>query len=368
MDDRCNRERGDATGIPTTDGDETAAERQAGDGEVSTPKTEPRSAEPAVSSLWRKETHPYLMKLAARIEKRGVKNHSISLPIGVHRVLVSPKGQQLVLTCAADPDTVQDHESALVDSICLQVKMLAFLRTMSKDDELNAERHKRRLARERDLAYLVSRRITLLMRQLRDDGNVDEADILQESRHHLQQAIVTIENVLGTAIPTASPSPKDNVSSSDSNFVYDWQEICNLPNPTPTDKTPAWLEVARTAAHSESKDRSVRNRIILVLVCIVLAGVLLNLWVNRQHQLPDFAIADFKEVPGIEQVVNRSPTLLIVVNEEEWDRQNVYEKRRAVKAAGTLAKSAGYHRAEFRSVKTPYLAVWHRSGEIEISK
>ncbi len=312
---------------------------------------------------WRKETLPYLKKLTERITNNGVKDHSISLLMGQYRVLLSPQEQQLMFTFSGNIEEYGAQECMLIDSLGLQIRMIASLRRLEKDNDLAAERHKKRLTRDRDFAYLLSREMTVSMRQVRESGDREATEALQTSRTYLHKAIVDVENLIGTTLSDAPSSGKNK------QFVYDWNAIASHPDdiPMPTDPTPPSIDVKTGGQKSSSMDHTMRIRILLAASSLILLAVLLNLWNNRERQLLDFTVADFKEVPGIEQVVNRSPLLLIVVNESEWNRHNIYDKRKAVRAVGTIAKPAGYRKAEIRSTQTPYLAVWHRSGTIEIS-
>jgi hypothetical protein len=307
---------------------------------------------------WGDGVQPYLRRLAERIRRQGPKDHSISLPIGDNRLLINPAEQRLLADLGGDPASIGARDLMLADSLGLQTKVYASVRKIAKDDEPRKGVYRTRLSVDRDSCYALSRQLTIEIRRLRESEAAGAADPLQESRNQLNKAIETAEDVIGTRTSElASRAP------SDTQFTYDWQAIASTPGASaaPRREPPA-------AAKPRDRKRELRLYVVLGVAVFVLFAILLNLWLNRPRQLQDFAAGDFPEVPGIQQVVNRSPNLIIVVDDAAWNTAPSFEKRKALEKVGVTIKSAGYKKAEVRSRTRAYLAVWDRSGRVRVGE
>ena len=98
----------------------------------------------------------------------------------------------------------------------------------------------------------------------------------------------------------------------------------------------------------------------------ILAVILGYLWSHRARELNRFNVNDFKKVPGIVQVVNRAPGLIIVVDEPAWNRLNRDARETWARQVVDKAKDEGYRRVEFRGADSTGMALWTGGKKITI--
>jgi hypothetical protein len=65
-------------------------------------------------------------------------------------------------------------------------------------------------------------------------------------------------------------------------------------------------------------------------------------------------------------VVNRSPEIILIVDDDAWNQMTRAMKVRAIEDAGVTAGAVGYRRVEIRSSTRLKLAVWQRGEELEV--
>lgn len=305
---------------------------------------------------WRPLVKPYLLRLASKITDEGPKEHSISFPIGRSNILVSPLDQVLALRAAEDLDPEQPHHLLLLDALGLEILLAVARRKAEKSEGSEKTAAGDRLEQGLDFSYRLSHAMTIELRTLRDQGGMDGADEIHDARRRLTSLIDEIEHVVKNETAELDDTPEQG------RFLYQWDSSGSASgttrHPVNTSKTP-------TSSPPAGTDKG-RQHLVLAVLILVLGAVVTNLWLGRSRQLQDFSIEDFPKVPGIEQVVNRSPVLLIVVSERQWTASDRYEKSEAIDSVRKIIEPAGYTRVEFRSPVSGNLASWSGGNGIVI--
>ena len=222
-----------------------------------------------------------------------------------------------------------------------------------------------RIEKGLDCGYRLSHMMTVEMRRLRNDGLVDAAAEVQDARRRLSSIINEAEKTIQK--PVASPQPTQDSESDEQapqRFVYQWD---SSGSDSDSGRIPAQSSHVRRGTLPPKKNTG-RQILILAVLMAVFGLVLTHLWLNRPRQLQDFSVEDFPGVPGIEQVINRSPVILIIVSGDQWLGTGRFNKERAVASVGKTVGPAGYKRAEFRSATSSSLAAWNGDGKIVIAK
>lgn len=311
---------------------------------------------------WQLLVEPYITTLAAKILEQHPQGHSISIPIGRFDILVSPLDQNVALRTSRNQDLDCPHHQLIRDAIGMDILIAVAQRKYEKAKNAKQPGASDRIEKGLSLGYQLAHLMTVEMRQMRNDGQLDAASEVQDARRRLTSIINEAEET----VDRPAPPPKINQDSETHDqepqrFVYQWESSSGADS---GDNRPA-VEVSKIRSVPISGSRgSKRQRLILGLLVLVFAAVLTNLWLNRAHQLQDFSIEDFPEVPGIEQVINRSPVILIVVSEEKWKQIDRYNKELAVTSVGKTVEPAGYKKAEFRSTLSVNLASWNGGNNI----
>ncbi len=298
---------------------------------------------------WREAVAPYLLKLARRITEQGRRNHSISFPIGRCNILVSPREQDLVLDAATGSSSEEEHHRHSLDAIGLSILIAVAVRKFERSGE---DRHRERLECGVRWGFLLAHTMTVEMRTLRDAGMMEESGELQDARRLLTTVIEKAETLLESGRP---PRPAGEGSAGDQRFVYDWDSLAS----SSPDHRSVTTSRIRTIPTVEKPENIRRKKIILAVLAVIFGAILVNLWLNRERQLPGFDVEDFPEVPGIEQVINRSPVLLIVVSDARWTAADRWEREQAMTSIVEKIRPVGYRRAEIRSKISPLLASWN---------
>ncbi|RLE23992.1 MAG: hypothetical protein DRJ65_10725 [Acidobacteria bacterium] len=307
---------------------------------------------------WRPLGHPYLLTLAAKVKGQGPKKHSISIPIGRFNILVSPMDQTLALQAAEGHASENPSHLMIRDAMGMRLMIAVAQRKLDKPENLNDPDIQARLEEGLGLAYRLAHTMTVEVHRLWDEGSKDAADEIQISKRHLIAAIEGIEN------SGQEDSPEPEKKTEDQRFLYQWDSSGSASGES---RRPVTTAKTRVAVPQAPKGTG-RHRLIFSVLMVVLGIILSNLWLNRTRQLPDFSTEDFPKVPGIEQVINRSPTILIIVSESQWSSTDRFEKEEAVTSVVDTIKPAGYKAAEFRSRATPSLAAWNGGNKITIVK
>ncbi len=330
--------------------------------EQTIPVQELPSAEPKTPAAgtppWRPLVHPYLLRLASKITKDGAKEQAISFPIGRSNILVSPLDQVLALRAAENLDPEHPHHLVLLDALGLEILLAVARRKTGKSEGSEKTEAKDRLEQGLDFSYRLSHTMTIEIHRLRDQGGMDAADEVHDARSRLTSLVAKIEHGVKNETAELEDTPEQG------RFLYQWDSSGSasgsIRRPVDTSKTP-------TSSPPAGINKG-RQHLVLAVLLLVFGAVAINLWLSRSRQLQDFSVEDFPKVPGIEQVINRSPVLLIVVSERQWTASDRYEKSEAIDSVRKIIEPAGYRRAEFRSRISGNLASWNGGSNIVIPK
>ncbi len=307
---------------------------------------------------WRPLVQPYLLRLASKITDEGPKKHSISFPIGRTSILVSPLDQVLALRAAENLDPEEPHHLMLLDALGLEILIAVARRKAEQSEGSEKTGAEDRLGQGLDFAYRISHAMTIGMRKLSDEGGMDATNEVHDARCRLTSLIDDVEHAIKNDMAELEDTPEQE------RFVYQWDSSgtasgTTLPKVKASEK--------RTLSRPSSSGNG-RQRLVLAVLILVFGAIAINLWLSRPRQLQDFSVEDFPKVPGIEQVINRSPVLLIVVTERQWAASDRYEKHEAVDSVRKIIEPAGYKRVEFRSQISGNLASWNGGSKIVITK
>jgi len=310
---------------------------------------------------WRTLGHPYLLTLAIKITDQGPKKHAISIPVGRFSVLVSPLDQVLALQVAEGHDPEQPHHLLIRDAMGMRILIAVAQRKLEKPENADSPYFGARLEEGLGLAYRLAHTMTVEVRRLWDQESKEAADEIQGAKQHL---IAAIEEIEKSRKIDQDDSPEPEKNADDQRFLYQWDSSGTASGDS---RRPVTTAKTRVVAPPKPKGTG-RHRLIFAVLVIVLGVILGNLWMNRARQLPDFTTEDFPKVPGIEQVINRSPAIVIIVSERQWTAADRFEKEEAVASVIGTIKPAGYKSAQFRSRNNPSLAAWNGGDKITIVK
>jgi len=343
---------------PTKSDSTDGTTEEAGLPEQSTEVKEASKGRPSSKKVptWRPLAHPYLLRLASKINAQGRKEHSISFPIGQLNILVSPLDQDLALMTAEGHNPESPHHLLLLDAVGLEILIAVAHRKFEKSRDTDTPEAWDPVEKGLNLGYRLSHAMTIEMREMSDEGLTDAANEVQDARRRLTSLIDEVEqtNRGRRAEPEEEPGQE--------RFVYQWDSSGSTSD---FDRGPVEVSRKRTSA-APGTNRTGLKRLALTALIIVFGLVLIQIWMNRPRQLQDFSTEDFPKVPGIEQVVNRSPVLLIIVSEEPWTASDRYEKNEAIDSVRKIVEPAGYKRVEFRSKISADLASWNGGTDIVI--
>jgi len=318
----------------------------------------PEREEPSsdASPTWQPLARPYLLTLAEKIKDQGAKKHSISVPVGRFDILASPLEQILALQTAEGHNPENPSHLLIRDALGMRLLIAVIQRKLEKPENIDNPNIRARLDDGLGVAYRLAHTMTVDVRRMWDEGSKDAADEIQTSKQRLIAAIEEIEEI------SRESKPEPDKEIDDQRFVYQWDSSGSASGES---RHPVTTAKTRVAAPQAPKGTG-RHRLIFAVLVVVLGLVLGNLWLNRPRQLPDFSAEDFPKVPGIEQVINRSPVLLVIVSESTWNAADRFEKEEAVISVVDTIKPVGYKKAEFRSRATPSLAAWNGGDKITI--
>ncbi len=307
---------------------------------------------------WRPLVRPYLLRLASKINDQGRREYSISFPIGRFNILASPLDQDLALIAAGGHSPDQSHRLLLLDAIGLEILIAVAHRKFEKSRDADSTEDWGPVEEGLNFGYRLSHAMTKEMRRMRDEGLTDATNEVQDARRRLTSFIDEVEQ----ADRGGKTEPEDGPGQE--RFVYQWDS-----SGTASDTARRPVEVSRTRRSATPGPQGIWLRRLALTVLVVIFGLILTqLWLNRYRQLQDFSTEDFPGVPGIEQVINRSPVLLIIVSEEQWATKDRPEKEELIDSVRKIIEPAGYKRVEFRSTISPDLASWNSGDRIVISK
>ncbi len=317
----------------------------------------PSQSDPAPP--WRDFVKPYLLNLASKVSEQGPKRHSIPIRIGRFNILVSPLDQRLVLRFAEGYQPEHTHHALILDAMGMSLLIAVIQRKIEKPQNADNLDLQRRLEEGRQLAYRLGHTMTAETRRLRGEGLGEAAAEVRTAKNHLVAIIEEIENAGQYDRPEPEKKPEPKKEPDHQRFVYQWDSSGASSS---TSGPPVTATHARATTKTTGKPTG-RQRLILTVLAIVFAVILNNLWLHRSRQLRDFSVEDFPKVPGIEQVINRSPTLLIIVSQKQWAAADTFQKEEGVTTVVDTIRPAGYRFAQFRSQSDPDLASWNKNDD-----
>jgi hypothetical protein len=287
---------------------------------------------------------PYLEELVRLLEKRGERDHSVSIPVGSGRVLVSPLEQRLAIASIQDDPRQPLHRHCLVrDSVGLQVKIHSDLRALAQAASSRAGELQRRVDEDLEMALQMQRALAGEVRRLGEAGRLDRARELQEYLTRLTEAIRAIERQLGGepgAVAQGCPSRGAPPARG------------NKPPEDGATEAPA-TPVRPSRGERVKVGVAAGLGVLLVLILSVM-------WYHRQRELRPLSLHDFVGIDGVEQIIPRPPDVLVVLAEGTWQRLDAETKDRVARRAGEVARGDGYRRVVLRTRTQPLLAEWHR--------
>lgn len=306
---------------------------------------------------WRPLAHPYLVKLGTKVLDQGRTNQSITFPIGRFEILATPLDQDLALLAAKGQLPEQSHRLLVADALGLEILIAVAHRKFEKSGDPSHGATGNAVEKGLNLAYRLSHTMTLELHQLTEKGLETEANEVEDSRRRLTSLINDVEQAF------KDPKTEEEDKPDQGQFVYQWDSSGSA---SETTRSP--VEVSRKGpTPAPAPGRNGLKGLALAVLVIIFGLVLAQLWLNRPRELRDFSADDFPAVPGIEQVVNRSPVLVIVVSDRQWTAADRFEKKEAIESVVTLIEPAGYRRAEVRSKSNPDLASWNGGTDIVIN-
>ena len=125
------------------------------------------------------------------------------------------------------------------------------------------------------------------------------------------------------------------------------------------------LAEMRAARRKEQRIKLAKGALLVALIG-GLIGAGYYLWTLRPVQVTEVTITDFATIPEIEEVVERPPRLLLIVDEERWGEMTTGQKRDLMERAGAIVDLTGYRVAEVRTAIAFNLATWQKDGTITV--
>lgn len=304
---------------------------------------------PPDTSAWRTEARLALRPVVAGVIEQGQQEHAVDVPVGRFDISVSPAEQSLILSLGEGVLPQKEHQRLQLDRLGIEARVASAL-----DSEASPGQNEG-LREFITFGYQLTRAMTVEIRRLREHGNDDEAAALMDGRTRLSSML----NEADKACPAPEKKAKPAERPAQHRFVYEWDSSGKA---STEPRRPAPSSAPRSRPAPDPNRHAGVKRLALVALVVVLAVVLGRLWVMRPRQLRDFSPEQFPTVPGIEQVINRSPDLIIVVRDAPWEAADLIDHKAAVDGVVTLIEPAGYRGLEIRSATDPLLASWY-SGE-----
>jgi len=300
---------------------------------------------------WSSEVQPYVAKLAAHLSERGASEHSVSVPLGTSRLLVTPLEQQLVLGKVSAASGNDERRLSLVrDALGLRVKILADQRSLARAEPAQRTEALRRLERDIGMGYDLLRAMHSEMMALTDTSKLDDARQYQEFRTRLIETVRLAEGEVGRDSEVSEPAPSPVTSSRSTG-------TSTRPRPGPADDT--------AEPHGPRIGPRAKQWLAAGL-CAVLGVIVVALVMTRDRELEHFGVGDFASVDGVEQVINRPPDMLVVISEAAWRSMTTEDRRQAATRVGEVIGPAGYRRGILRTAQRPMLAEWRRHGGVTL--
>jgi len=306
--------------------------------------------EPDLADEWRVEIQPALTQLATYLRHRPMSERPVLVPIGDDQLEVTPAECALVLKAGGGSVTLARHLHLFCDSIGLRAKLLS---AEAEHAHAGGEARTDTAALLRYDVGIGHRLIHAMqgeMGALMAAGRVEEARRLADHRGRVSAAVQRALHAIGE-------DHEEHKHSSGPHSRSDGGAAAGHP------RSPSHRPAQRPTADSR---RILLTRVASVVLVVVLVVVLMQLYANRERDLPAVSSADLAAVPGVQLVVCRSPEVVVVVSEQVWAKLDLAAKREAVEAAGRAVEHLGYRRVEFRTMKRSGLAEWLRGGKVRI--
>jgi len=339
---------------------------------------------------WVEALRPFLTKFAAHLGERGVSEHTLNIPVGTTRMMVSPEEQKLVVGFAQGLEPADRRALLLLFGVGLQVRIVADLRKLARVEGEAHEAQVKVLAADAELGYELQHELVAEAQMLTSLGHPELARALSDSQRRLTDRVTTADKVSGgNPVLRSGPKPKveephrpevreppspkveQSHSSEEGQLgrgpVYDLEKMAaeaaaekrqRAAQPAPPEKGKKGR--GKPAKRPRDPKTEKYKLVCLAALGVALAVVLAHFWMNRPRELEEYALTDFTSVPCIEQVVNRAPVFLVVVSDKEWDGLSTPQREQVVRKVADVVSTAGYKRVEVRSWTRPALGEWTR--------
>jgi len=350
-----------ALSIDFGESQDNAATEERSEQEAPVGAADPPSEDPIpFDGEWTAEVADYLERLARHLTKRGKSLHTISVPMGRARLLVTPFEQDLAFGVGEGAEVESRLHALVRDGLGIRVKTINDFRTFSKAQSgVEKVKIKKLIKRDAELGQMVAYEMHLEIKKLAKNGEIEDAQHFSEYRRSVLYIAEHAADVVG----------------GDSDQLVLPEGLLGIRNLSGTqqeyDEDAA--AAAREAATAKIEKKGVTSRLVkriqivtLAVLFATLISVLYYLWSMRPRELDHFQKHDFPEVPGLVQVIHREPHLIVIVEPRVWGKTVKAERLTAVQGVVDSVISAGYRSVEFRSMNQGKLALWKKGGKIAL--
>jgi hypothetical protein len=117
---------------------------------------------------------------------------------------------------------------------------------------------------------------------------------------------------------------------------------------------------------TNASPKNLKGFYLTVLCLSALAWAVFILPNLRPEPLPQLGLAEFKELPAIQAVMARPPSLFVTLNDSSWQALTEPEKLYLLKRTGSFAMAAGYSGAQFRNQAGVPVGQWLKKTGVKL--
>jgi len=294
---------------------------------------------------WRIDLQSTLTALATHLRRCPPSDRPVAVDIANSKVDVTPAEREIVVRVAASGgEGVPRHLRLVCDGLVLRAKLLEDTFELEAATETARPEAAARLRRDVEVGYRLLHAVQGEMSVLMATGRAENGRRLAEHRSLLTEALQRVQRSLGEAgEDRIQPTVATAGASAET------REAQGL------DRRSGTRPMSRLVPH-----------LVAGLLFALLAVLLVRLWANRVGDLPQMSVGDFTAVPGVEQVVSRPPTVILVIAADRWSKLDRETRARAVEKASLMVEHHGYRRVQFRSASGTVLAEWSKGGKVTV--
>ncbi len=303
---------------------------------------------------WAAGTEQLLERLRDEIREKGEPGQTFSLRFNREQLDVKAFEQRLLLADVEPGSSRPQADTLQLDSLACQMKLLSSVVELSQRQGDEIAQQAGALGISYDLACRLAQTLTTEMHVLRANGQIGEANRLSDSRGRLEEVLRVTDSAIRAV------TPKEEEDGNGKGLVYDWDKLVE-----PEEVKRKAIEAARSRQLKEKRARSHKEQSKTKLAAVLMAVAVICIassyyFTTRTIELEPFSTSDFSDWYGIEQVVNRPPLLIVIVDQSRWNQLDEGKKREAFDEVMDGAQLAGYNRVEIRSTSDPDLARWEK--------